>query len=132
MIALDTNILARLLLRDDEAQYQTALELLGRDRQYTAPITVMLELVWVLESADCDRQTVARALRLLLDLPNFEPMEFDALLRALDAYERGLDFGDALHMALCAKHKSEAFATADKALAKRAGREGIPPPVELV
>jgi predicted nucleic-acid-binding protein len=48
MIALDTNILARLLLRDDGDQYQRAVSLLGDGRAYTAPPTVLLELVWVL------------------------------------------------------------------------------------
>ena len=52
-------------------------------RHYIAPPTVIIELVWVLESADCDRATVAKALRLLFDLPNFEPMDFEAVLRAL-------------------------------------------------
>ena len=50
MIAVDTNVLARLLLRDDEAQYRKVVKLFGDGRDYTAPVTVMLELVWVLES----------------------------------------------------------------------------------
>jgi predicted nucleic acid-binding protein len=35
MIALDTNILARFLLRDHERQYCTAVALLQQDRIYT-------------------------------------------------------------------------------------------------
>jgi predicted nucleic-acid-binding protein len=50
MIAVDTNILARLLLRDDEAQYLKAVHLFDDGRDYTAPPTVILELVWVLGS----------------------------------------------------------------------------------
>jgi predicted nucleic-acid-binding protein len=42
MIAVDTNILARLLLRDDEAQYRKAVRLFGDGRDYTAPPTVFL------------------------------------------------------------------------------------------
>lgn len=64
MIGLDTNILARYLLRDDEAQYQIAAGLLKEPQTYTAPSSVILELVWVLESEDCDRAAVSRALRL--------------------------------------------------------------------
>lgn len=37
MIGLDTNILARYLLRDDEAQYQIAAGLLKERQTYTAP-----------------------------------------------------------------------------------------------
>ncbi len=45
MIALDTNILARFLLNDDPAQFKQAKDLLVRPAIYTAPPTVLLELV---------------------------------------------------------------------------------------
>jgi len=130
MIGLDTNILARYLLRDDEAQYRVAAGLLKELQTYTAPPSVILELVWVLESEDCDRAAVSRALRLLFSLPNFKPLELDAVLHALAWYESGFDFGDALHLALSARAKLDGFMTMDKALAKRAKREGIAPPVK--
>ena len=44
MQALDTNVLARLLLLDDAAQYKRARALLASDQQFTAPVTVLLEL----------------------------------------------------------------------------------------
>jgi len=56
MIALDTNILARFLLQDDPAQFKLAKDLLAQNAVYTAPPTVILELVWVLESYDCTRK----------------------------------------------------------------------------
>ena len=79
MIALDTNILARLLLNDDPVQFKQAHDLLARPNEYTAPPTVMLELVWVLESYDCTHAEVVQALRMLLGLPNFKPKSFEAL-----------------------------------------------------
>ena len=130
MIALNTNLLARLLLRDDERQHAAVVALLEQPRHYTAPVTVMLELVWVLESADCTPAEVAHALRLLFGLPNFRPLEREALVSALTGYEAGLDFADALHLALSAK--AQQFLTADKSVAKRAKRKGLAPPVELV
>lgn len=132
MIALDTNVLARFLLRDDEAQYKAAAALLKQPRSYTAPPTVLIELVWVLESSDCDAATIAHALRLLFNLPNFEPLEFDAVLRALNWYEQGMDFADAMHLALSGKGKAVSFITSDKAFAKRAKKEAAHPPVELL
>ncbi|MDP2880099.1 MAG: type II toxin-antitoxin system VapC family toxin [Azonexus sp.] len=132
MIALDTNVLARFLLRDDEAQYKAAAALLTKARHYTTPPTVLIELVWVLESTDCDRATIAHALRLLFNLPNFEPLEFDAVLRALNGYEAGMDFADAMHLALSGKAKAESFITSDKAFAKRAKKEEAYPPIELL
>lgn len=71
MIALDTNILARYLLKDDAAQFERARILIEGAERITAPVTVLLELAWALEVSDCSRQDVARALRLLAGLPNF-------------------------------------------------------------
>jgi predicted nucleic-acid-binding protein len=63
MIAVDTNILARYLLTDDRKQAELATTLLEGRAQFTAPSTVILELVWVLESCDCTRADVAGELR---------------------------------------------------------------------
>ena len=96
MIAVDTNVLARLLLRDDETQYRKAVRLFGDGRDYTAPPTVMLELVWVLGSYGYSREEIAAALNSLLELPNFKPKSRAAIGTALSWYEAGTDFGDAL------------------------------------
>jgi len=60
MIALDTNILARYLLNDSPAQADIAEKLLRGSEPCTAPITVFLELVWVLESCDCERAEIGK------------------------------------------------------------------------
>ena len=130
MIALDTNLLARLLLRDDARQYTRARALLAQERDYTAPVTVMLELVWVLEVNDCARDDIAHGLRLLLGLPNFKPQQPEALRQALAWYAQGLDFTDAFHLALSQGH--EELATFDKVFAKQAGKLGALPPVVAV
>jgi predicted nucleic-acid-binding protein len=129
MISLDTNILARLLLRDDARQYARARQLLAQDCDYTAPITVMQELVWVLEVNDCAREDIAHGLDLLLGLPNFKPHLPGALRQAMAWYAQGLDFADALHLAL--SHGSEELATFDKAFAKQARKLTASPPVRL-
>lgn len=127
MIALDTNLLARLLLRDDARQYARARQLLAREQDYTVPVTVMLELVWVLEVNDCAREDIARGLHLLLGLPNFKPQQPEALQQALAWYAQGLDFADAFHLAL--SHGNEELATFDKAFVRQAGKLGALPPV---
>jgi predicted nucleic-acid-binding protein len=73
MKALDTNVLARLLLKDDLTQFKKAQALLASDAQFTAPATVMLELVWVLESNDCSPSEICHGLGLLINLHNFKP-----------------------------------------------------------
>lgn len=129
MIAVDTNVLARLLLRDDEAQYRKAVRLFGDGREYTAPPTVILELVWVLGSYGYAREDISAALKPLLGLPNFKPKNVAAISTALAGYETGMDFGDALHLAMSSG--DDAFVTFDERLVKRAGRSELTPPVEL-
>ncbi|MES2832446.1 MAG: type II toxin-antitoxin system VapC family toxin [Pseudomonadota bacterium] len=116
MIALDTNILVRYLLNDSPAQTDIAENLLHGNKTCTAPITVFLELVWVLESCECDRVEIAKSIRLLCGLENFKPQNFEALAYALPWYEGGMDFGDAVHLAMSANAKQ--FNTFDKAFVK--------------
>lgn len=130
MIALDTNLLAHLLLRDDKKQHARVVALLARKQDFTAPVTVMLELVWVLEVNGCSTDDIVRGLNLLLGLPNFKPQQADALRQALLGYAQGLDFADALHLAL--SHSSQELATFDKAFARKAGKLGLMPPVVAV
>jgi len=129
MIALDTNILARFLLKDDEQQHRAAVALFQKRREYTAPPSVLLELVWVLQVNDCSRAEIAKGLRVLFGLANFKPMEFEAVAYAMRWYEAGLDFGDALHLALSAR--ADAFATFDRELGRQAGILGSFPAVAI-
>ena len=130
MIALDTNLLARLLLRDDKRQHARVVQLLSGQPDFTAPVSVMLELVWVLEVNDCSSHEIVRGLDLLLGLPNFKPQQADVLRQALLSYAQGLDFADALHLAL--SHGSQELATFDKAFARKAGKLGLAPPVVAI
>ncbi|WP_211465738.1 type II toxin-antitoxin system VapC family toxin [Collimonas silvisoli] len=125
MIALDTNILARYLLNDSPAQADSAEKLLHGSEPCTAPITVFLELVWVLESCDCEPVEIVKSIRLLCGLENFRPQNLDVLAYALHWYEGGMDFGDALHLAMSAKENG--FKTFDKAFLKKAKELGAYP-----
>jgi predicted nucleic-acid-binding protein len=127
MIALDTNILARYLLNDSPAQADIAEKLLHGSEVCTAPITVFLELVWVLESCDFELPEIAKSIRLLCGLENFKPQNLDALAYALHWYEGGMDFGDALHLAMSAKESG--FRTFDKAFVKAAKNAAAYPTV---
>lgn len=130
MIALDTNLLARLLLRDDVPQYARVRALMESQMALTAPVTVILELVWVLEANDCTPTEIVHGLNLLMGLPNFTPERPDAVRRALDSYAQGLDFADALHLAL--SQSSTQLASFDKAFAKKASKWGLQPVVVLL
>lgn len=118
MIALDTNVLARYLLADEPRQFAAAKRVLSGADECTAPLTVFLELVWVLEARELQRDDIARGLRALLGLVHFKPREPHALASALVWYEQGLDFADALHLAQSSE--ADSFASFDAKLAKRA------------
>ena len=96
---------------------------------HPAPVTVMLELVWVLESRDCAPGQIGQALTALLDLPNFKPKHADAVPEALRSYPEGMGFADGLHLALSSG--DQPFLAFDKAFARQAKKLGLQPPVRL-
>lgn len=129
MIAVDTNLLARLLLQDDAAQHKKVKALFKTRQMFTTPVTVLLELVWVLESRDRSTEQIAAGLTALLDLPNFRPEHAEAVREALRNYSQGMGFADALHLALSDSHQK--FMTFDKAFMRQAKKLGLKPDVVL-
>ena len=128
MIALDTNILARYLLDDEPAQARAARRLLADAKaEYWIPVTVVLELAWVLRKGDAPRSVVMERLRDLLSLRNVRVQNADPVFQALRWAAQGMDLADALHLVLSGK--AERFATFDEALVKQARKLGVQPPV---
>ena len=126
MIALDTNILARYLLDDEPAQARTARRLLADARaEYWIPVTVVLELAWVLRKSDAPRAVVMSRLRDLLSLHNVRAQNADLVHQALRWSGEGMDLADALHIVLSGK--AERLATFDEALIKQARKMGVRP-----
>jgi len=126
LIALDTNILARYLLDDEPAQARTARRLLADARaEYWIPVTVVLELAWVLRKSDAPRAVVMSRLRDLLSLHNVRAQNADLVHQALRWSAEGMDLADALHIVLSGK--AERLATFDEALIKQARKMGVRP-----
>jgi predicted nucleic-acid-binding protein len=118
MLAVDTNLIVRLLTRDDADQARRAAALFSGE-QIVISKTVLLETEWVLRfSYELPRNTILLALRNVAGLPNVHLEREDEIAAALDGLEQGLDFADALHLAgsRCAGR----FATFDKKLVNRA------------
>lgn len=91
----------------------------------------MLELEWILRSRyGFSGPVIAAALAKIASLENAVIGEREAVLAATANLARGWDFADALHHALSAG--CDGFATFDLALAKRAARHVIAPPVVAV
>lgn len=119
MTAIDTNIIVRLLTRDDEAQYNAALALFFEKNDIFISDTVILETEWVLRYAyDFSSNTICNALVKLLGLPNVKTTNAEALALAIEWARGKLDFADALHLALGRNH--DEFVTFDKKFARRA------------
>lgn len=122
MTVLDTNILVRVLTDDDPDQVEAARRLLASDDTFRVPITVLLETGWVLEAIyELERSVVAGGLRQFLGLPNVEADHPREVAAALQWYEEGLDFADAIHLAL--SREADRLATFDQAFARDA--EGL-------
>jgi len=120
VIAIDTNVVVRLLVNDDARQGAGARRLFESDEIWIG-VTVLLESAWVLESVYALSPTEsAAALRRVLGLPNVRVEDPGAVAAALDATGRGLELADALHL-LRAPEDAE-FATFDRGLAKSGRR----------
>lgn len=121
MIAVDTNVVVRLLVGDHAAQAARARALLAAGHEVFISPTVLLETEWVLRAAY--RYTAAQIapfLRALLGLPGVQTPAPARVSMALDAYELGLDFADGLHVFL--SEEATAFYTFDVDFRKRAKR----------
>ena len=102
MIALDTNILVRLVLHDDETQARAAERLVVKARREQTHLfvadVVWCELVWVLtRRAGLSREDIADALDQLLRTELIAVSVPSVIERALSAYRIGKgDFADYL------------------------------------
>ena len=91
----------------------------------------MLELEWVMRGFyELPRRDIARVLRALASIEHIKLEDRDAVLVAVDAFDKGLDFANALHLARSSRVSG--FATFDQRLAKRAKGLALTPPVELL
>lgn len=116
MLAIDTNVVVRLLVNDDARQGAVARRLFESDEIWIG-VTVLLEAAWVLESIyELSTDETAKTLRGLLGLPNVRVEDAGAVAAALDATGKGLELADALHL-LRAPLDAE-FVTFDRAFAK--------------
>jgi predicted nucleic-acid-binding protein len=121
--AVDTNVLVRYVVQDDAVQGEAAARLISRGVQagtpLFVPVTVLLELEWVLRSAFGFDKAEVRALSRLLGSFELDFESEGAMEGALAKYERGsADFADCLHAALAQQASQEPLWTFDKAAAK--------------
>ena len=118
MIAVDTNLLVRILTNDDPIQARQAVKILKSDDIFI-PKTVLLETEWVLRHAyEIGRSNIIIGFQKLLGLPNVNIEDPDGTYQAISWYENNFDFADALHLA--SSRRCVSFATFDSSFIKKA------------
>lgn len=134
MIALDTNVIVRLVTQDDPAQAEAARAIFEAGELWASK-TVLLETEWVLRySYELSREAIAETLTRLLGYRPLQVEDRGTVLRALGWFRQGLDFADALHLASAppAASPDDRFVTFDRPLAQAAARLDGAPEVRLL
>ena len=128
-VALDTNLLVRLLTNDDPEQARRVADLIDDSSACFVPITVVLELEWVLRGAyQLPREAIIRAFLGLNTIRHLHLEQEEQVLQALEAYGQGLDFADALH--LLRSEGCSALFSFDRAFARQAAELALTPAVQ--
>ena len=126
MLAVDTNVLVRLLARDDLAQAAVADQFIAKGAWVSH--LVLAETMWVLQAvyARTDAQ-LALALDLLLAHQSLVMQDADTVAAALAHYRNkpALGFSDCLVLEIARKAGHTPLGTFDKALAKLPGAQKL-------
>ena len=126
MLAIDNNVLVRLLVRDDEKQARLADQFVAKGAWVSH--LVLAETMWVLDSVYARTPAqLAAAPRLMLAHESLVLQDADAVSAALDHFETkpGLDFSDCLVLEIARKAGHLPLGTFDKALAKLSGAQKL-------
>jgi len=126
MRAVDTNLLVRLLVRDDTAQV-TAAESFVENGAWVSHL-VLAETLWVLEAVyERKAAQIAKALDMLLNHKNLTLQDADVVALALGHFRArpALGFSDCLVLEIARKAGHLPLGTFDKILAKLEGARGL-------
>jgi predicted nucleic-acid-binding protein len=130
VVAFDTNVVVRLLLRDDAAQAKKAEQAFLRHARGDGvflPLVVLVETAWVLSyTYELDRKAIHEHLRSLIRTRGVIVDDADLVQDALDAYTKGsADFADHVILATTRRAGCRALLTFDRRLGKEAGVSAV-------
>jgi len=121
MRAVDTNLLVRLLVRDDATQV-TAAEAFVENGAWVSHL-VLVETLWVLDAVyERSAAQIAKAIKLLLNHNSLTLQDADVVASALESYQArpSLGFSDCMVLEIARKAGHLPLGTFDKGLAKLA------------
>ena len=126
MRAVDTNILVRLLVRDDAAQVKVAENFVEKGAWVSN--LVLVETLWVLDAVyERSPSQLAKAIDLLLNHETLTLQDADVVTSALGHFRKRptLGFSDCLILEIARKAGHLPVGTFDKNLAKSDGAQRI-------
>jgi predicted nucleic-acid-binding protein len=126
MRAVDTNVLVRLITRDDPKQVSAAESFVGRGAWVSH--VVLVEAVWVLMSVyELEPPAVAMAVEMLLNHRDLTIQDSDSVAAALGQYRTkpAAGFSDCLVLEVARKAGHLPLATFDKDLGKLSGAQRL-------
>ena len=127
MLGIDTNVLVRYLVRDDQAQYEKARRLIDRELSKGEPVLVsllvLLETEWVLRSRyDLAKADLVATFSALLDTSDLVVEDEPSVENAIYSWkDSAVDFADCLIEARNRRLGCHATATFDSKALKLAG-----------
>ena len=119
MRAVDTNLLVRLIVRDDPGQAAAAEQFVARGAW--VPHLALAEATWVLAAVyGRDPRSIAAAIERLLDHANLTIQDADVVAAALVHFRKrpGLGFSDCMMLEVARKAGHLPLATFDRELGK--------------
>lgn len=122
MLAVDTNVLVRLIVRDDANQVRAAEEFIAKGAWVSH--LVLIETMWVLDAVyDRTAQQIALAVEMLLNHKDLAIQDSDVVAMAVDEYRNlpALGFSDCLVLQVARKAGHLPLGTFDRELAKLDG-----------
>ena len=126
MQAIDTNVLVRLVVRDEPAQVEKAEAFVGQGAWVSH--LVLAETVWVLESVyGLSREQIATVVGMLVEHDRLTLQDEDVIRRAHSAFERdsSVGFTDCLIVEAARKAGHLPVGTFDRAMSRIDGGQGL-------
>ncbi len=126
MRAVDTNVIVRIVVRDDPEQVRAA-ERFAAGGGWVSHV-VLAEATWVLDAVyQRTAQQVAAAIDMLLNHKDFTLQDSDVVAAALEEFKKrpALGFSDCFVLEIARKAGHLPLATFDRNLAKLAGVERL-------